>query len=82
MSQYKMLSDDGKYVIRYGWDQPLKTYFASVGTQESDSTALKLWVGTNPGEIQSVRELADYLTPYVELSQLSIAQLKKDAHTI
>jgi hypothetical protein len=62
----------GNYDVVVGWDPPLSTYFAQVAegarVGEVDSFDLKVWAGTDYGEIKT-EQLKAVITPFAEMSQ-------------
>jgi len=57
--------DPSRYTVTVGWDSPLQTYFGQVIDKATDRDFdMKLWVGTNPRELNTVAELQDRLKDY------------------
>jgi hypothetical protein len=69
VSRYDVSAKDpGKYAITVGWSRSLQTFFAQVIEKDRDRDwDMKLWVGTNPREINSIEELQAALKPYAEI---------------
>lgn len=77
MSQ-KVFKIDDQTACRVGWDPPLETFFGQVYTVDADGEQCDgddgapntiLWVGTKPGEIRTVDELARLLQPHAVLPE-------------
>ena len=80
MSRYKINSD--RYLIYVGYDQPLRTFFATVedpDLPEDDPNYLLLWVGTNYDEIRSVAELCQSIADYCSIPYSIITKLEDDS---
>jgi len=79
MSRYKIDSD--KYLIYVGYDQPLRTFFATVESLDlpEDENSLLLWVGTSYDEIKSVDGLQQSIADYGSLSSQILQNLEADS---
>jgi hypothetical protein len=70
-----------RFTISVGWDNPLGTFFAQVSRVQTDDDLrdpVILWLGTEQGEIQRAEDLVAALTPYAELTEAHLRQLRAD----
>lgn len=62
MSRY-VLQDDGRREVVVGWDPPLGTFYAQIFAPQlpEDENDCIWWVGYQPRELQTLRELDEAL---------------------
>ena len=79
MSRYAINSD--KYSIHVGYDQPMRTFFATVEDPNlpEDEDSLLLWIGTKYDEIKLVDELQLSIADYTRLNDEIIQNLEADS---
>jgi hypothetical protein len=67
--------------IVVGWDNPLMTFFAQVLRVQNDDDGrdtVLLWLGTQYGEIARPEELVGPVSPYADLADTQLDQLRTD----
>jgi hypothetical protein len=80
MSRYKI--DSEQYLIYVGYDQPLRTFFATVedlNLCEEDEGELLLWVGTGYDEITDLNQLDCLISEYFSIPDEIILKLDEDS---
>jgi hypothetical protein len=86
MSRYRFQTQRG--TIYAGWDNPLATYFLQVWAtdpeaEEADADDPEpeplLWLGCRKGEVSTVEELCQRLSPYGEMPATMKEALRNDA---
>ena len=82
MSRHEVKSfNTEQFTVIVGWDNPLQTYFAQVWDsrlQDEDDKGGVFWVGTHPGSVRSVSDLAQVISGYAALPEDTKAQLERD----
>ncbi|MDQ3230337.1 MAG: hypothetical protein M3Q07_00840 [Pseudobdellovibrionaceae bacterium] len=91
MSEYKRKSTDGTYNVRFGWDGPLETFFATaeeakepgdewdeIDDEWDDPDDDPFWIGQRRREIEDPRVLAELISSYLVLSPDEIERLQQD----
>ncbi|MGG6267114.1 hypothetical protein ACQ4M3_13185 [Leptolyngbya sp. AN03gr2] len=86
----QILGFDPNHCIQVRWDNPLATFVGIITdrrieaaiergeTDEEESDPIVLWVGGTPGEIPTIAQLKAILSPFVELSDETVARLEFD----
>ena len=71
MSRYVIAEEPELVVV--GWDPPLETYFLQIydPKEADDEKALKVWLGTNQGEMESVAYLSYVVDTFTEEAEIS-----------
>ena len=80
-SRFTIPSRTPGLVISVGWDNPPGTFFAQVSRVQTDDDLrdpVILWLGTEHGEIRRAEDLIAALTPYAELTEEHLRQLRAD----
>ncbi|MBW4533194.1 MAG: hypothetical protein KME09_04590 [Pleurocapsa minor HA4230-MV1] len=79
MSKYKI--DSEQYLIYVGYDQPLRTFFATVEdlNLSEDEDGLLLWVGTDYDEITDLNQLDCLVAEYSSIPDEIILKLDEDS---
>ena len=81
MTRYKINSK--QYSIHVGYDQPLRTFFATVEDlnlpNDEDDNYLLLWIGRNYDEIRTCAELAQQIAQYCSIPYKIITKLENDS---
>lgn len=68
------------YLIYVGYDQPMRTFFATVEDQTiaEDEDSLVLWLGTSYDEIIDPQQLGQLIAGYASIPESVLTQLKND----
>lgn len=70
MSQHRLVSADGRYDVRLGWDRPLGTFFVSVrDRKEDDLGELVEWLGASPGDDLTAEDVLEVAARYAEIPE-------------
>ena len=73
--------ETGQFTVIVGWDNPLQTYFAQVWDAELKDEidgGCVFWVGTHPGSVRSVRDLAQVMSVYALLPEDLATELEQE----
>lgn len=81
MSRYQI--ETQPFTVIVGWDNPLQTLFAQVWDpklkdDDDDDGGCIFWVGTHPGSIRTVSDLAQVISGYAILPRDIMSQLEQD----
>ena len=78
MSKYRIDSD--RYLINVGYDQPLRTFFATIEDPSlPDKDCLLLWVGNSYDEITTLNQLYVVTCNYFTMPDDIILKLDRDS---
>ena len=82
MSRHEVKSvETGRFTVIVGWDNPLQTYFAQVWDvklQDENDEGCVFWVGTHPGSVRRVSDLARVISGYAALPEDLARQLEQE----
>lgn len=80
MSHFKIHGRSARVFVTLGWDRERKSYFAEVSKVSADWCEEEelLLVGDTPGEVRSVRHLAELLAPFATIPRSTRGELVRD----
>jgi hypothetical protein len=83
MSQYFIAGYEDHHQVIIGWDQPMRTFFASVidtvAEENEEEESVLLWLGTKYDEYKDINDLAVSLADYAIIPDDIIIQCQQDA---
>jgi hypothetical protein len=83
MSQYFIAGYMDHHQVIVGWDQPMRTFFASVintvAQENEEGEDVLLWLGTKYDEYKDINEIAVPLADYAVIPDDILIQCQQDA---